>query len=448
MYVYSDWLRWVVLFGFMLFGASVQSQYILFVIVESQAKKYFNMNTLQINTLPLLFPLLHFFLGIPMCYFANVFGLKQGLLFGMALNIIGALLRVISTIWSPQFIFLLFSNIVVSIANNFYIGFAPLISSVWFPVNERVTSTAMATLSGYLGLALIAYISPYILTHYSCSLDSFNKKNKNLTLFNLSDNISHTQLKYEDCTTGFIVLTGLELVLSILPFFIFIFIFIPNKPKQSEDQLIPETKSNSLTAELMQLAKNTNFLKVLFLFFCTNGTTSALSAVITNILNLFGINEHDSSIIFVLGLVSGAIMCIIIGKLTDRFHSYKKLWIAQMCLIFLFFLLLIFIQNKWVVSVFIAIIMSLVASMFPLVVEFSVELTYPTLESVIGTLVSNAGDLGQSIFILVITKILQGHDHKHNIMIILLLYTGIHLVVGLLILFFVQEDLKRIKINS
>lgn len=52
----------------------------------------------------------------------------------------------------------------------------PLLSSAWFPRNERTTATAVASLCGSLGVALSFVIGPYVVG--GVDLDNFKPQSE------------------------------------------------------------------------------------------------------------------------------------------------------------------------------------------------------------------------------------------------------------------------------
>lgn len=42
-------------------------------------------------------------------------------------------------------------------------GAPPLVSSTWFPPNQRATATAISTLTSYIGISISFVVAPFIL---------------------------------------------------------------------------------------------------------------------------------------------------------------------------------------------------------------------------------------------------------------------------------------------
>ena len=56
-----------------------------------------------------------------------------------------------------------------------------LVSSTWFPSEQRTTSTAVAALCGSLGVAISFLIGPLVVKDIKCELDSMRPDRGNLT---------------------------------------------------------------------------------------------------------------------------------------------------------------------------------------------------------------------------------------------------------------------------
>lgn len=65
-------------------------------------------------------------------------------------------------------------------------GAPPLVSSTWFPPNQRATATAISTLTSYIGISVSFVVAPFILDPKDLT-SSFNAS----LIRNISSNDSH-----------------------------------------------------------------------------------------------------------------------------------------------------------------------------------------------------------------------------------------------------------------
>jgi len=233
------------------------------------------------------------------------------------------------------------------------------ISANWFAAKERTTSTAIATMSNYVGTAVGFLIGPYIVAWSSMQM-----------------------LIIVEAVHGFIV-------------FIWIFSYFPDKPPtppsptaSNQNAVIPFTK------EIVIMMKNMHFLLFVFIGGWQAGAFNAWSGMFDMILSPLGYSETLAGWLGFSTTVAGIAGGLLVGILGDSLFKRR----FKLLLILLFFLCsLTFIwftlslpspfankslipQNEISIIASITIAGLFLGSTNPLFYELSAEMTYPVAE--------------------------------------------------------------------
>lgn len=140
----------------------------------------------------------------------------------------------------------------------------PIVSNTWFPPEERITATAVASLSSSLGLATSYIIGPLIVSDLS-----------NVTL---NGKLSATEANIEIMKEQIRFLLIIELGLAVL-IFIAATVYFPNKPKIPPSLSASLPKSNFISSFRI-LFFNKNFMVILIVAASVTGIYSGWSAVL------------------------------------------------------------------------------------------------------------------------------------------------------------------------
>ena len=150
----------------------------------------------------------------------------------------------------------------------------PLLSATWFPPHERTTATAIATLSGTLGLSMAFFIGPALVP---ASNSSSNSTGHVL--------IEHQIADYLWCETGIAVVV-----------FLCVLVYFPSKPP------LPPSLSSSVShlsgkKGFMFLLKNRSFWLLAGLCGTSLGIYLVWMSVLDVILAKFGIDQTTAGLL-------------------------------------------------------------------------------------------------------------------------------------------------------
>ncbi|EPY37057.1 hypothetical protein STCU_00240 [Strigomonas culicis] len=354
--------RFLVLLLFAFIGFITQVQYVCFSTVVRATEEKYDVNAFTVNLLSILIPVIYVLGVFPLFYLFNKIGLRYGIIGAAGLNTIATALKFIS-IWVPYIGLLIVAQIFVAACQLLTLGLGPLVASVWFPAPERAVATSVGTLFGFIGMAVGMFYGPYI-----------------VSLPNQMSNM-HWGVFYG-------VQFGFILVVSALSFFL-----IPGKPKYRPASTSTHVMDVAVWPVLKTQLKSFNIMLLTISFGIITGLLTAVAAMLTQILEPFGISSDISGTLAFSGILGGSASCVVAGLLMDRYHCYRKLLLL---LGFATLALLIPIAAvskgagsnmpvQIVAYIVIPLVECLVLPMVPVGLELIVELTFPAPEHIAAT---------------------------------------------------------------
>jgi MFS family permease len=411
--------RWAILFLFFWFGLCNQVQYTAFATIVTETKQYFDTSSLGVNILAAMFPLVYAIGVFPGCHLYENLGLRGGMCIGTGFNAVGAGLKFIACFW-PHYWMLVVGQFLNAIGQVLFLSLPPLVASTWFPHDERTIATALGTLSGFLGMAVGMFYSPLIV---------HNRGDKE----------------------HFAILMGSQLAVAALVFLGSLVIVDPAPPMSPSLTANRRTEEIAVWPILKGQLKNRNMMILCIAFGCINGLYTGLAAVMSQLLGPFGLSESQTGTLAFAGILAGSVSCAIIAPIVDKYRKYK------MPIIILYMILLGFgvittilmkvIKGDLVVGAFVLIIIMeiVVLPVIPLVMELSVELTYPDPESISSSLALVSMCIWSAVGIGIYSVILgndPGRDESFNAM----AFTVAASAISTAALFFVEE--KRVRYDT
>ena len=352
--------RWVVLFLYFWFGLCNQVQYTAFTTIVNETKSYFDTTSFGVNMLAAMFPLIYAIGVFPGCHLYENMGLRGGLCAGSGVNALGAGLKFVACFW-PQYWLLVVAQLFNAVGQVLFLSLPPLVASTWFPDDERTLATAAGTLSGFVGMAVGMFYSPQIVHEHG-------------------DKEHFAILMGSQFAVAAIVFVGAMLLIDAAP---------PMSPSLTANR---RTEQIAIWPILKGQLKNKNLMILAVSFGCINGLYTGLAAVMSQLLGPFGVSESQTGIIGFAGILSGSVSCAIIAPLVDKYRKYKVPIIALYIILEVFAIitavLMKIVTGELVVGAFVLIICMeiVVLPVIPLVMELSVELTYPDPESISSSL--------------------------------------------------------------
>lgn len=137
-----------------------QAIWIGFSPIESEVTQVCGVSVTWANNLSLVFMVAYAFSTFPASYAMDAFGCRMALHIGVALNLLGAVMRCILTVGPGASFLLMFAGqAICALAQPFFVNMCPKIAVVWFPSSQRALADAIATVSVTLG-AGVGYVLP------------------------------------------------------------------------------------------------------------------------------------------------------------------------------------------------------------------------------------------------------------------------------------------------
>ncbi|KAK7092958.1 solute carrier family 49 member 4-like [Littorina saxatilis] len=274
-------------------------------------------------------------------------------------------------------------------------GGGALFSNLWFPTNQRATSTAISTFIGYLGSALAFVVGPQIVPSPA------DEPNPNTTLpdgGNLSVAEKYLrQVSYDDnstVTTDYTVqMNGIKSYLyyqaggSCLVFLL-VLAYFPDKPPQPPS-ISAAMEREEFKAGLKMLVRNKQFWLISIAFCMSLGVFEVWDVVLDVILSYIDISQEEAGWLGFYCVMAGCIAGLAICRLADIFFRQIRLflilaYVVSAIFVLWFILIYINILPFDLVSIYAAIILSgvFLDGVSPLVYELVCEAAYPAGEGV------------------------------------------------------------------
>lgn len=180
-------------------------------------------------------------------------------------------------------------------------GAPPLVSTTWFPPNERTTATAIGALAANFGAALAFFIGPTMIPR------TFDNSNDNK--FNLTDkDIRFIEVRLMDY---FYLQTGLAAFL-----FLCVVVYFPAKPPlpPSIAALKRKTTEIGYLEGIKTLISNRSYWFLVFVFAASFGIYFGWTSVLDLAVQPFNISEKTSGWLGTGGSLAGIVSGIIIAR--------------------------------------------------------------------------------------------------------------------------------------
>ena len=180
-------------------------------------------------------------------------------------------------------------------------GAPPLVSTAWFPPNERTTATAIGALAANFGAALAFFIGPTMIPETN---DTFEGNKHNLT----DKDVKFIEGRLMDY---FYVQIGIAAFL-----FLCVTIYFPSKPPlpPSITQLTRKQTKIGYVEGIKILITNWSYWLLIFVFAASFGIYSGWSSVLDLAVQPFKIDEKTSGLLGTGGSLAGIVSGIIIAR--------------------------------------------------------------------------------------------------------------------------------------
>ena len=171
-----------------------------------------------------------------------------------------------------------------SIGGPVELALGPLISAAWFPPHQRTTSTALASLAGYVGTGMAFIVGPLLVP------DVGNHGRKSIDYISIRNNMSHNQLNV--LKEKIMFLMYIELGAATLIFLVII-VYFPKKPPLPPSVTAAVDRLD-FKYGFKQLMLNKQFLLLLFISGITLGVYNGWASILDLNLAQFGLGEKTA----------------------------------------------------------------------------------------------------------------------------------------------------------
>ncbi|CAF2070859.1 unnamed protein product [Rotaria magnacalcarata] len=365
-------IRWLQLFVYMLVTFSNAFHSITFASIESETAAFFNISSVQVNILAIIFLFLYV-LGTALAIKAyQMFSMRTGMIIGALLNA-GVWIRLLALI-SPSrgYAALLIGQIFPSIAGPFFLNLTAQFATRWFAPQQRDVVTAVCSMTNPLGAALGSLLPSLIVTDGSSSRQFF------------------TLLTIEATFTTFTMLL-LILVTRSEP---------PSPPSPSEEH----HQSINIKEDIIRLLTNHHYLILLFGFSLSLAMINSITTVLYQLIQPSGYSSEDAGIFGATLIVAGILSSCLSGVIMDRTHAYLmmlKVLLVGVCGSTAYFIVILRPHMFYPLAVSIGLMGFFLLPLLPVSFECAVECSYPVRAELSTGLLLCAGNVLGAIFIFV-----------------------------------------------
>ena len=304
-------------------------------------------------------------LGVfPLCWISERKGLRFSIVTAVALITSGSILRGLTQDPTPFLVLSHIGSLLNGIAGITVMSLPPALSAAWFPPEQRTLATCIGQVSTQIGTGLSFTLGPLIVP------------GKNLTDLNLVKDQIFDYLWIE---------AGVAIALLLITF-----VYFPKEPPTPPSASASLPRTNVIQG-LKDLVHNKNALLCTFAYGVSGGTFLAWQAVMTLNFQPLGINDSESGEIGLVICIACSVIGVIIAYATDHIRKHMKITLITLlvleALCFTWVTLLVgkVIPFSYTQLYFAAVAgASFTFSLQPLFFEYTVELTYPAPEGLVG----------------------------------------------------------------
>ncbi|CAI8041266.1 Solute carrier family 49 member A3, partial [Geodia barretti] len=165
--------RWLLLSSLCLVNISNGMMWLSFAPIPNYTARYYNVEVADVDWFSIIFFLASLVVGFLSIAILDTFGLRVSLYLGAGLNLLGSVLRYLSTldpivcssVFSRSgFTVAMIGQFLTACAQPFLLYSPTKLASFWFGPKERAICTNFASIANPIGLAVAQLASPYIVT--------------------------------------------------------------------------------------------------------------------------------------------------------------------------------------------------------------------------------------------------------------------------------------------
>lgn len=377
--------------------------------IAQSAKVVFNWSDGQIGMLPNWGNIGFIVTVLITSYSMDEKGLRLSVLVCSGLMLAGAGSRCVTS--TPEYATWLMNiaAILNGIAGTAFFAGPPLLASVWFPMEQRATATAIGSFSNYAGVAVAFVVGPQLVDAplYKNVTSVGNKGVTSRVLLSTTHtnsthlevvNLAHLRdqimwLMYYECIAAGVL-------------FLAAVIYFPDRPPKPPSYTASVSRVE-YTQALCQIARNCPVWLISMAFALPLGVYGVWATVIDVILDPVGVSQTEVGWIGFYANMAGCVGSLFIARFSDIFMKHMKLFLVCLYLggagsCIWFTLICIKVLSFSTVQLYISCIIGCVFlnGGVPLFYELTCEASYPIAEGITGAFLTLLNNLFGVFFLL------------------------------------------------
>ncbi len=352
--------RWFLLIVFMLGNLSLQILWISYATVTLEAANYYNVGEFEILFLSTIFMIVYIPVSFFATWFINKFGFRIGVGLGAMINGVFGFLRVLA---GPNYLLVLFIQIMISVSQPFFLNSVSLLSANWFPESERNTATGLSVISQLLGIALGMVLTPIIVITFNLEV--------------------------------MLLIYGLySLIIGIL------FVIIARDKPPTSPSITVKKERTELKGGLKMLLLNKQFGIIIIIFFVGLGAFNMVSTYIELIVVPRGLKAIEVGNLGGLLILGGIIGAVLMSTLADKLRKRALLIKISLLVAVTSFFVISFASTTVMLYIFGFLLGFGLLSVGPVLLEYAVDITVPVPEASSNGMLMVVGSISGILFIL------------------------------------------------
>lgn len=383
--------RWYILFTFSLLSLAQAAIWNTWGPLAQSGHDIFGWQNKDIALLTNWGPISYIVADIPFSWMMDVKGCRLACVITAFFCFVGTALRCI-TLKKPYSTWLInIGQAINGAAGPVVMAAPPVLSSIWFPLHQRFTATAITSLAAVFGSTISPLIGPLIV--------QTNTTNISTSVIKPQVIVSIEEEKSEMNT-----LLRLEFIFCAVVF-IMVLVYFPDKPPSppSASAAAPRLEFKS---GFFRLIKNQRFWLVCLVYGVVSGITNGWLSVLYINLKPLKISQYDAGMMIFYGGCFGCLGAFAVARLTDVLAHHMRKFILVLNSLSVFSLIwfqLIFMEFLHVdlVSVYASVVISLTLLMsgIPLLFELSCEVAFPVAEGITNGILTMASNIATLLFL-------------------------------------------------
>lgn len=382
--------RWVMLLLFCLLEGANALLWISFAPISDKVQHYFGHGVYgSITAVNMLANVFLIFYGPGTALASSsmkVYGLRNSLIIGGTVTMIGALVRVFAAVYhgdignESTYYLMLLGQTLGSLAQPVFLNMPSVIASTWFPMSERDIATTIGAISSPIANA-IGSVLPVLFVYQTtktAETDS-GESTESYTVHGMTNSM----------------LCQFILCLVPLLFTVCYFVDAPPTPPSMSTLLQHEGDScgklenttntpwNKTMNELRVLFADRDYILLLVSFSVNQGFFCAIMTLVNEMIMPHGYSNADAGVFGAVFISSGVIGAAVFGNLMEKYRNYRfimKTTSGMAFLMILWFLCMIYKDNYWPLLLSYGSVGFFMLPLVPISMTNCAECTYPVSE--------------------------------------------------------------------